>query len=60
MYKSTKDLLRERLAHSLQRINKDKKPYFVRGKPSTILYLTQNQAGSRKDLIPGFIEGPKE
>jgi len=54
MYKSPRELQRERLSAGLQTQNKDKKPYLVRGMPDTVLYLTPHQASLRDDLIPNF------
>ncbi|WP_177225785.1 hypothetical protein [Arsenicibacter rosenii] len=43
---------RQKAAH--QAVEASKMPYLVRNMPKTILYLTEEQAAKRFDLIPQF------
>ena len=44
---------RQLAAHQVAEANK--RPYLVRGMPNTVLYLTEEQATRRTDLIPQCI-----
>ncbi|MVM36019.1 hypothetical protein GO755_38760 [Spirosoma sp. HMF4905] len=49
---------RQRAAH--QQVEASKKPYIAKGMPRTILFLTEEQAAKRSDLIPQFGRLPLE
>lgn len=55
MKQTQKLTVKERQLAAHQAAEASKRPYLVRGMPNTVLYLTENQATKRTDLIPQFI-----
>jgi|GEM_PF-2674687 len=54
MYKGHKPKPKKRLLTPQDNALLGKMPYAVKGSPNTILYITQQQAALRDDLIPNF------
>ncbi|WP_170061194.1 hypothetical protein [Spirosoma aerolatum] len=54
MREQSKLTARERQEVARQQAEAAKKPYLVRGMPKTVLYLSDEQATKRFDLIPQF------